>query len=82
MASIDWKQVIKSPQSLVSLAAAAVVSLGTAGIISESMSGALQTLLVAVLGVVTAAGHTTVTAKVAAKQDKPALVPPAPGSGG
>lgn len=82
MASIDWKQVIKSPQSLVSLAAAAVVSLGTAGIISESMSGALQTLLVAVLGVVTAAGHATVTTKVTARQQSTGPVPPAPGSGG
>ncbi len=81
--AVDWKQAVKSPQTLVSLAAAGVVSLGTAGIISESMSGALQTLLVAILGVVAAAGHTAATAKVTAKQTPPAspAVPPAPGAG-
>lgn len=75
---IDWKQLVKSPQGLISLASAAVVALGTAGIINTNLSNAIQGLLVAVLGVVTAAGHTAATAKVTAKQQaKPATVPPA-----
>lgn len=78
--AVNWKNLVKSPQGLVSLAAAAVVALGTAGIINTSLSNALQALLVAILGVVTAVGHTAASAKVAARQqDKPAQ--PAPGSG-
>ncbi len=81
MASIDWKQLVKSPQGLVSLAAAAVVALGTAGIINTTLSNALQALLVAILGVVTAVGHTAASAKVAQRQDKPVAPAPAPGPG-
>lgn len=66
--SIDWKQLVKSPQGLLSLASAAVVALGTAGIIDTSLSNAIQGLLVAALGVITAMGHTAASAKVAAKQ--------------
>lgn len=80
---IDWKQLVKSPQGLISLASAAVVALGTAGIVDTNLSNALQGLLVAVLGVVTAAGHTAASAKVTAKQQAtpsgPAPVPPAAG---
>lgn len=74
--TLNWKQLVKSPQGLISLAEAAVVALGTAGIINTTMSTAIQGLLVAVLGVIAAAGHTAVSAKVAAKQ---AAAPTPPG---
>ena len=80
MASINWKSLIKSPQGLVSLVAAAVVALGTAGIINTTLSNAIQALLVAILGVVTAVGHTAATQKVAQRQAKPVQAAPEPGA--
>lgn len=78
---IDWKQLLKSPQALVSGLSAAVAVLGTVGIVNTNLAGALQTLLMAALGVVTAMGHTAAAAKVTAKQQaKQQLVTPAPGA--
>lgn len=74
--SINWKELVKSPQGLVSLAAAAVVALGTAGIINTDLSNALQSLLVALLGVMTAVGHTAASAKVANRQQARNGAPP------
>lgn len=81
--AVNLKDLVKSPQALVSLAAAAVVSLGTAGIIDTNLSGALQTLLGALLAVITALGHSAATVQVAAKQQAtpsgPDPVPPSAG---
>lgn len=71
--TINWGKVFKSPQALVSLLTAAVATAGTAGIINTTLAGAIQTLLVAVLGVVSAVTHVTVSAKVAQRQAKKAL---------
>lgn len=80
---IDWKQLLKSPQALVSAVSAAVAVLGTVGIVDTNLAGALQTLLMAALGVVTAVGHTAAAAKVAARQQakQPPAAPVAPVSG-
>jgi len=62
------KNLFANPQGVVSLLAAAVTVLGTTGIVDSGLSGALQTLLAAVLGVVTAAGHATASKKLAARK--------------
>ena len=68
MNQINWKQVFKSPQAVVSVLSATVAVLGTAGILNTNLSSALQSLLMAALGVLTAATHTAVSAKVGAKE--------------
>lgn len=68
MKTINWKAVLKSPESAVSFLAAVVAVAGTAGLINTDLSGALQTLLSALLSVLVALGHTTAQAKVAAKK--------------
>lgn len=82
MTTINWRQVLKSPQAAISTTSAAVAILGTAGILNTSLSSAIQSLLVAVLGVITSVGHTAVSAKVAAKQIKPAQSTPSSNEAG
>lgn len=71
--TINWGKVFKSPQAVVSLLVAAVTTAGTAGLIDTNLSGAIQSLLVAVLGVVAAVTHVSVSAKVAQRQAQKAL---------
>lgn len=71
--TINWGKVFKSPQAVISLLTAAVATAGTAGIINTQLTGALQTLLVAILGVISAVGHVTASAKVAQRQAQNAL---------
>ena len=73
MTTIHWRKVFKSPQAVVSLLTAAVTAAGTAGLIDTDLSGAIQTLLVAILGVVAAVTHVGVSAKVAQRQAQKAL---------
>lgn len=73
MTTINWGKVFKSPQAIVSLLTAAVTAAGTAGLIDTDLSGAIQTLLVAILGVFAAATHVGVSAKVAQRQAQKAL---------
>lgn len=73
MTTINWGKVFKSPQAVVSLLTAAVTAAGTAGLIDTDLSGAIQTLLVAVLGVVAAVTHVATSAKVAQRQAQKAL---------
>lgn len=73
MTTINWGKVFKSPQAVVSLLTAAVTAAGTAGLIDTNLSGAIQSLLVAVLGVVAAVTHVGVSAKVAQRQAQKAL---------
>lgn len=56
---MKFSDIIKSPQLLISALAAGIAVLGTAGIITGVQGSALQALLTAVLGVVTAFGHAT-----------------------
>lgn len=65
--NIDWGKVFKSPQAVISLLVAVVTTAGTAGLIDTNLSGAIQTLLVAVLGVISAITHVTVTTKLNAR---------------
>jgi hypothetical protein len=67
-AVVNWRKVFKSPQAFVSLLVAAVTTAGTAGLIDTNLSGAIQTLLVAILGVVSAVTHVAGTAKIAQRQ--------------
>jgi hypothetical protein len=62
MATVNWRQALTSPQAVVSLLTAAVTALATAGILDVKLAGSVQSLLVAVLSVITAATHVTVTA--------------------
>jgi hypothetical protein len=71
--TINWRKIFKSPQAVVSLLVAAVTTAGTAGLIDTDLSGAIQTLLVAVLGVIAAVTHVSVSAKVAERQAQKAL---------
>lgn len=72
----SWGSIIKSPQTVVSIVSAAVIALGTTGIIDAHLAGAIQSLLVAVLSVVTAVTHTTVNAKITARRvSQPATSP-------
>lgn len=71
--TVNWRKVLKSPQAVVSLLVAAVTTAGTAGLIDTDLSGAIQTLLVAILGVVAAVTHVSVSAKVAQRQAQHAL---------
>ena len=71
--TINWGKVFRSPQAIISLLTAAVATAGTAGIIDTQLTAAIQTLLVAVLGVISAVGHVAVSAKVAQRQAKKAL---------
>jgi hypothetical protein len=73
MTTIDWGKVFKSPQAIVSLLVAVVTTAGTAGLIDTHLSGAIQTLLVAILGVISAVTHVTATAKLTARQARKAL---------
>ena len=66
--TISWGKVFKSPQALISLLATAVTAAGTVGLIDSHLSGAIQTLLVAILGVITTVTHVAVTTRVNAKQ--------------
>lgn len=71
--TVNWGKVFKSPQAVISLLVAAVTTAGTAGLINTSLSGAVQSLLVAVLGVIAAVTHVSVSAKVAQRQARKAL---------
>lgn len=71
--TVNWRKVLKSPQAVVSLLVAVVTTAGTAGLIDTDLSGAIQTLLVAILGVVAAVTHVSVSAKVAQRQAQHAL---------
>lgn len=71
--TINWGKVFKSPQAIVSLLVATVTTAGTAGLIDTDLSGAIQTLLVAILGVVAAVTHVGASAKVAQRQAQKAL---------
>lgn len=73
MTTIDWGKVFKSPQAVVSLLVAVVTTAGTAGLIDTSLSGAIQTLLVAILGVISAITHVTATAKLTQREVAKAL---------
>lgn len=71
--TIDWGKVFKSPQTVISILIAAITAAGTAGLIGTDLSGAVQTLLVAVLGVISAVTHVSVSAKVAHRQTQKTL---------
>lgn len=73
MTSINWGSVFKSPQAIISLLTAVVATAGTAGIINTTLTGAIQALLVAILGVVSAIGHVAASAKVVQRQAQKAL---------
>jgi len=73
MTTIDWGKVFKSPQAVVSLLVAVVTTAGTAGLIDTNLSGAIQTLLVAILGVISAITHVTATAKLTQREVAKAL---------
>ncbi|WAL67162.1 hypothetical protein ORV05_05060 [Amycolatopsis cynarae] len=55
----------KTPAGIVSVLSTLVAVLGTAGILSTGLSGALQAALTAVLGVITATGHTVAVTALA-----------------
>lgn len=67
MTTISWGKVFRSPQAVVSLLTAIVTTAGTAGIIDTKLAGSIQALLVAVLGVISAVTHVTVTTKLNAR---------------
>lgn len=71
--TIDWGKVFKSPQAVVSLLVTLVTAAGTAGLIDTSLSGAIQALLVAILGVVSAVTHVTVNTKLTQRQARKTL---------
>ncbi len=71
--NIDWGKVFKSPQAAISLLVAVVTTAGTVGLIDTDLSGAIQTLLVAILGVISAVTHVAATAKVNRNQARKAL---------
>lgn len=73
MNTINWGKVFKSPQAMVSLLVAVVTTAGTAGLIDTNLSGAIQTLLVAILGVISAVTHVAASAKVNQRQARKAL---------
>lgn len=64
MTTVNWGKVFRSPQAIISLLTAAVTAAGTAGLIDTNLSGAIQTLLVAILGVASAVTHTVATARL------------------
>lgn len=71
--TINWGEVFKSPQTVISLLVAGVTAAGTVGLIDANLGGAIQTLLVAVLGVISAVTHVGVSAKVAHRRAQKAL---------
>lgn len=66
--TINWGKIFTSPQAFISFLAVAVTAAGTAGLIDTNLSGAIQALLVAILGVISAVTHVAVTTKVSQRQ--------------
>lgn len=71
--TIEWGKVFKSPQAVVSVLVTLVTAAGTAGLIDTNLSGAIQTLLVAILGVISAVTHVTVNTKLTQRQARKTL---------